>query len=407
MEEDRGREGGRDMVQVLDCSLVESSDEEDHEIDQQELQHEGEEVDRVDDYNEERYDVKHEHYDDQDQDQDQDRPVERHLDFGDEQGDVESHPTVGRDEEMSRKFDVTPSKRVERTNSNDSLEDIATSHKKKKSNNRKKSNPEPEGIVSMVLSDSKDWLGEVWRDLTCANASKCLSIGKLSMETLFNASDTWSKCYHYLLAGLVVSLICEIVVSGPQYNSALLLSLIAAAEFQFFPSNSVRPHLVFAVLVAISYFLDILLFVQPQRKVKHTAKALTAIVFLAKGLAMYNFLFYSNSGARAKKYLWCRIRVFFIPLSYPRKPMREIRSRVLAIEWLQGGVAVGYLVLFVYAYMTIGSSDVMSSPAAGMALMAFLPIKFLTSTAILLVGVDKFTVEIALFCLSISVGTHN
>ena len=66
--------------------------------------------------------------------------------------------------------------------------------------------------------------------------------------------------------------------------------------------------------------------------------------------------------------------------------MREIRSRILAIEWLQGGVAIGYIVLFVFGFMTIGVANVMSSPSAGLALVAFLPIKFLTSSGILMVS---------------------
>jgi hypothetical protein len=36
--------------------------------------------------------------------------------------------------------------------------------------------------------------------------------------------------------------------------------------------------------------------------------------------------------------MWCacrRLRVFFFPLVRPRKIMREIRSRILALEWIQ------------------------------------------------------------------------
>lgn len=30
-----------------------------------------------------------------------------------------------------------------------------------------------------------------------------------------------------------------------------------------------------------------------------------------------------------------RVRVFFIPFTRPRRLMREIRSRILALEWIQ------------------------------------------------------------------------
>jgi hypothetical protein len=318
------------------------------------------------------------------------------------QRDIENPP----DEEMSRKFDTVPSQSLKRTNSSDSLEDIGSMATRKKGGGRQVRSSAgsddgwdagPIGRLLLAMSPAKAWLGAVWRDLTCANLSHCGVEAKAACVSLFRAQDTWSMCLQYLLVGLALSFVCEVLHQGPQYNTSLLLALIASFEFHFFPTNSVRPQLVMSVLVVASLVLDIMLFAQPPRLVSHAAKALTSIVFLTKGLALYNFLCVSNTGSRAKKYLWRRIRVFFPPLSYPRKPMREIRSRVLAIEWLQGGVAVGYLVLFFFGYSTIGVANVMSSPSAGMPLVAFLPIKFLTSSAILMVS----AINIFLFCFDV------
>jgi hypothetical protein len=299
--------------------------------------------------------------------------------------DVENPPP--QDEEMSRKFDHVPPVSVKRVDSSDSMDDITHSKMKIKGHqDGRTGESRVMAVVNIFWLPSKAWLAEVWRDITFANMSKCGSETKAAFHTLFKAKDTWAMCLHYLLVGLAMSFICEVVNQGPQYNTALLLVLIAGFEFHYFPTNSVRPQLVISVLILMSFVLDIILFAQPPHEVNDAAKVLTSFVFLSKGLALYNFLCLSNTGSRAKKYLWRRIRVFFIPLSYPRKPMREIRSRILAIEWLQGGVAVGYVVLFIFGFTTIGVANVMSSPSAGMPLVAFIPIKFLTSSAITMVS---------------------
>lgn len=348
----------------------------------------------------------HHQYEEEEEDgeEDEDEEDEKEMEVysnSRQRGDVEN-PPVQDDDNLSRKFDTPSSQSAKRIKSTDSLEDLTSSGlslKNKKGGCQQQGGGGSGGVMSkvnIVWIPTKSLLGEVWRDLTCANAGHCAREFKAACQALFVAEDTWSMCLQYLLVGLVMSFTCEVVAQGAQYNTALLLALIAGFEFHFFPTNSVRPQLVLSVLVAISFMLDIMLFAQPPRVVNDAAKVLTAFVFLAKGLALYNFLCLSNTGSRAKKYLWRRIRVFFVPLSYPRKPMREIRSRVLAIEWLQGGVAIGYMVLFVFGFSTIGVANVMSSPSSGLALVAFLPIKFLTSSAILMVS-DVIVIAIAVY----------
>ena len=356
---------------------------------------EGVELDEDEDEEEEKrsqpeYHQYHRQYHHQYEEEEEEEELEEEEGDNRKQRDVEN-PPLHEDDNISRKFDTSLSQSRKRNKSSDSLDDLGSSSLSVKNRKGKEhgGGSEEAGVMSklnVVWLPTKAWLGEVWRDLTCVNASHCVREAKAACQTLFVAEDTWSMCLQYLLVGLVMSFVCEVVSEGAQYNTALLLALIAGFEFRFFPTNSVRPQLVLSVLVGISFMLDIMLFAQPSHLVNDAAKVLTAFVFLAKGLALYNFLCLSNTGSRAKKYLWRRIRVFFVPLSYPRKPMREIRSRILAIEWLQGGVAIGYIVLFVFGFMTIGVANVMSSPSAGLALVAFLPIKFLTSSGILMVS---------------------
>lgn len=59
--------------------------------------------------------------------------------------------------------------------------------------------------------------------------------------------------------------------------------------------------------------------------------------------------------------------------------MREIRARILALEWIQAVSAFGYLVLFIAGVSTVGFSSLMTSPSRGIPLVAFFPLKCVTS----------------------------
>ena len=120
------------------------------------------------------------------------------------------------------------------------------------------------------------------------------------IRTLLLQRTTWITGLPYLVVGLVLAFIGEVLKNGPQHNVAVLLILMAAFAFPKFPDRSVRPQLVIILFTAISFILDIILFANPD--VNIGVKAITAMVFLSKCLALYQFLWYTKNASKARKY---------------------------------------------------------------------------------------------------------
>lgn len=196
-------------------------------------------------------------------------------------------------------------------------------------------------------------------------------------RTLMQHRSTWLAGLPYLIVGLALAFIGEVISTGPQYNVVTLIVLMAAFAFPNFPDKTVRPQLVIVLITCITFLLDINLVSHPETEVG--AKAITAMVFLAKALALYQFLWYTKNAAKARKYFIRRVRVFLIPWARPKNIMREMRSRILAIELLQFMSIIAYMTLFFVAIVHFGYLDLVTNPRRGVALAAFLPIKTVTS----------------------------
>jgi hypothetical protein len=200
------------------------------------------------------------------------------------------------------------------------------------------------------------------------------------MRTLLLHRSTWSAGLPYLVVGLMLAFIGEVMKHGPRHNVVVLLVLMAAFAFPKFPDKTVRPQLVIVLITIVSFILDIIVFADPTLDVG--VIAVTAMVFLAKGLALYQFLWYTKNAAKARKYFIRRVRVFLIPWARPKNIMRELRSRILAIEILQFVCVISYMTLFFVAIIHLGYSDLVTDPKKGVALAAFLPLKTVSSGAV-------------------------
>ena len=215
------------------------------------------------------------------------------------------------------------------------------------------------------------------------------------VRTLVLHRSTWSSGLPYLIVGLILAFIGEVMEHGPQHNVVVLLVLMAAFAFPNFPDKTVRPQLVIVLITCISFLLDIALFVDPDISIG--PKAVTAMVFLSKMLALYQFLWYTKNAAKARKYFIRRVRVFLIPWARPKNIMREMRSRILAIELLQFAAIIAYMTLFFVAIIHLGYSDLVTGPRQGVAMAAFLPLKTVSSG---LVFYGLFTDTDVVLCLA-------
>jgi hypothetical protein len=126
-----------------------------------------------------------------------------------------------------------------------------------------------------------------------------LFIWYLGIRTLMMHNSTWSSGLPFIIGGLVLAFISEVMQGSGRYNVAVLIILLAGMAFRHFPAKTVRPQLIVAVFTSLSFFLDFGLFLSP---VSNEVKAITALIMLAKILALYQFLWMTDNAVRVRKY---------------------------------------------------------------------------------------------------------
>jgi len=166
------------------------------------------------------------------------------------------------------------------------------------------------------------------------------------------------------LLGLILSMILEIFPNTGKINMITIVTLMASLEIWYFPSNTMRPQLVLCLVLAVTLFIDIFHILGQLAGYHHITPIhiVTFIIMITKLMTLQIFLYQVRGSLKARKYLMRRLRLFLVPLSKPRRMMREIRSRILATEIIQIISIVGFLLLFIlsltvfdYSYHFLGS----------------------------------------------------
>lgn len=191
-----------------------------------------------------------------------------------------------------------------------------------------------------------------------------------------------------VLAGLVLAYVTEVFNKSPRYNAIILTVLVGFRHLKL-PRKSIRPQIIIALTAMASILLDILYMlawsskaVKVPLEVAH--QVLLPLIAIAKVFALIIFLYQAPGTSRARKYLSRRFRLFFIPLSEPRRIMRDIRARILAIGWIQFAAVIAYAVLFVVSVVAFSYSQLFVATKVGVTLSGFLMLKIITSGIVLL-----------------------
>jgi hypothetical protein len=185
-------------------------------------------------------------------------------------------------------------------------------------------------------SESKD-SKKLWNDIYIVLAA--LLLGKSSRKAgilLFSLA-------------LVVNFIIELVSPHVmRYNTIIILALACSVEFSEFPQKTVRPQVIISLSVFLSIGVDVFILVMNRFSLFLTISAILLITL--KVLLLNVFYRNSPSASRTRKYMDRRVRLFFIPWFQPRRIMRDVRGRMLAIGWLQLVAVILYLVLSLVVY---------------------------------------------------------
>jgi len=192
------------------------------------------------------------------------------------------------------------------------------------------------------------------------------------------------------LLGLVLAFAMEVLPQAPRYNVAVL-GVLAGYRHLGLSRKSIRPQIVIALTALGSLVLDIVQMVSWSNRwtfVATDAVLLTLLpaVAAAKAVALTTFLRRAPGTGRARKYLVRRFRLFFIPLHEPRRVMRDIRARILAIGWVSLAAVVVYAGLFVVAVVAFSYAQLFNAGRYGITLSGFLVLKTVSS-AVVLAGV--------------------
>lgn len=185
-------------------------------------------------------------------------------------------------------------------------------------------------------SESKD-SKKLWNDIYIVLAS--LLLGKSSRKVgilLFSLA---------LVVNFTIELVSPHVM---RYNTVIILALACSVEFSEFPRKTVRPQVIISLSVFLSIGVDVFILVMNRFSIFLTISAILLITL--KVLLLNVFYRNSPSASRTRKYIDRRVRLFLIPWFQPRRIMRDVRGRMLAIGWLQLVAVILYLVLSLVVY---------------------------------------------------------
>lgn len=232
---------------------------------------------------------------------------------------------------------------------------------------------------------------KTWYRLVCSakgRGSICRPVLIMVQAFGFFASDSrsWRSGMPLILLGLAVAMAVETLSgphsSAPHYNTAVMLVLMVGVGFDSWPTRRMAPQIIISLITGLSAVLDVITIALSPAPPPAWVRIMTAFVTIAKIVALYSFLMQAQGTLRARRYLWRRLRLFLVPLNEPRRLMKDVRGRMLALGWLHLVCALLYLGFFIASVTTFGYQVVMSSGQAAVSLSMFLLFKSITTTAL-------------------------
>eukprot|EP01033_Poteriospumella_lacustris_P006882 gene6882-4955_t len=150
--------------------------------------------------------------------------------------------------------------------------------------------------------------------------------------------------------------ILDLLRSNLQINLFVILVLAASTHFSHFPSGSIRTQLLIALCTLGSFGWDLFVLIRRislgkgmSRATVITIRVFAALMMTSKAIVFYAFLRQVDGAQRVRKYLHRRFRLFLFPFEQPKRIMRDVRGRYLALAWIH----VVSLVMFVTLWVVL------------------------------------------------------
>lgn len=237
---------------------------------------------------------------------------------------------------------------------------------------KRKSKVKPKYKKHDILTDRKES-----NALSLLSSSMQYSL-KETLTIIFFSKRSWRLAVWIFTLGLILAIYLEIRQKSFTYNTLLLVFIEASIQFPHFPPSIVRPQMCIAILIIISFVLDITrLYWNYSNDIE--VIIVQTLVMLCKIILFYSFLRNAKHASRVRKYLDRRMRLFLIPCSQPKRIMREIRGRLLALGWIHFFAMNAYLCFFFVYLVYFDYGTIQLSPISRDSLSIFLIVKAFTS----------------------------
>lgn len=187
----------------------------------------------------------------------------------------------------------------------------------------------------------------------------------------------------FVVLAILFGGILEMYSLSQRYNFTIILALSAAMKFPNFPSQSVRPQLCLSVATLLSLAADGY-FLATHYLDKRALAVLFCFFLTFKLMVFYAFLHNISAASRVRRLLDRRLRLFGLPCHLPRRIMRDIRGRLLALGWIHLFLSIAYVVLLIVFWVILENYRLSLAPTEESSFLIFLSIKVPTTLLVLL-----------------------
>lgn len=132
----------------------------------------------------------------------------------------------------------------------------------------------------------------------------------------------------------------------------LLLVMSASLQFPYFDLRSVRPQLILSVFVLGSFGWNIYSLVRNDAN-RIAINFFVSLLMLSKVAVFVAYLRHTKGAPRVRKYLHRRFRLFLFPFQQPKRLMRDIRGRMLALAWIHAVSLILYSALLIVLWTVL------------------------------------------------------
>lgn len=200
----------------------------------------------------------------------------------------------------------------------------------------------------------------------------------------------WQKFYRryvFLIPCFLFTGLQEIydVTFSFRYNSLLIFILAGSIAFPYYPLNTIRFQLSLATVILFTFAMDAINFTWSISYLSTSMLVIKTLALSSKLGLFATFLFTTRHAYKVRKYLHRRLRLFLLPCEQPKRIMREVRGRLLALTWTHGiGCILYTLFVLVYTLYFDYSKIYVYSVLSSSFVLTFFVIKIFTSLLITL-----------------------